>query len=122
VLADAQVSDALIGVAAVDHSGRFGDRQLIGALGWRPGDQIEVEVLPGAAALRRSPRGRFQVDTRGHVFLPVATRTVLGLPVGGRVVLLAVPGRNLLMIHPPGVVTALLAARYRMIAGAADDR
>lgn len=42
--------------------------------------------------------------------------------MGGRVVLLAVPDRDLLMIHPPGVITALLADRYCTIAGAADDR
>lgn len=123
VLSEPQVSDGLqLGMARIDHSGRFGDRQLIGALGWQPGDQIAVEVLPGAAVLRRGPHGRFQVDSRGHVFLPTATRIVLGVPMGGRVVLLAVPDRDLLMIHPPQVVSALLAARYPRISGAPDDR
>jgi hypothetical protein len=123
VLPEPRAPDGLLlGVAAIDHSGRFGDRLLITELGWQPGDQIDVEVLPGAAVLRRSPHGRFQVDSRGHVFLSTAIRTVLGVPVGGRVVLLAVPERNLLMIHPPQVVGALLAGRYPRITGAPDDR
>ncbi len=101
----------LIGVAAVDHSGRVGDRLLITALGWRPGDRTEVQMLPGAAMLRRSPHGRSQVDSRGHVFVPAAIRTLLDVPAGGRMVLLAVPDRDLLVIHAQSAVAALLAAR-----------
>jgi bifunctional DNA-binding transcriptional regulator/antitoxin component of YhaV-PrlF toxin-antitoxin module len=111
----------LLGVAAVDHSGRVRDQLLITALGWQVGDRTDVEVLPDAVVIRRSPRGRFHVDSRGHVFLPAATRTLLGVAVGGRVVLLAVLDRDLLMIHPPSVVTALLAARYPVIGGDPDD-
>lgn len=108
VLPEPRASDELLlGMATIDDSGRFGDRLLMTALGWRPGDQIEVEVLPGAAVLRRSAHGRFQVDSRGHVFLPTATRTVLGVSVGGRAVLVAVPDRDLLTIYPASVVTAL---------------
>jgi hypothetical protein len=32
----------LVGVAAIDHSGRLRDKALIAALGWRPGDRHTV--------------------------------------------------------------------------------
>ncbi|MFS8102085.1 hypothetical protein LFM09_33665 [Lentzea alba] len=106
-------SDLLLGTVKVDHSGRAGDRVLLDALGWQPGDRHDVRLIRHGAELYRSPAGRFRVDIRGNVFLPAATRTMLGIHSGDRIVLVASLSTNTLLVHPITVVTSLLAGLYR---------
>ncbi len=106
-------SDLLVAAAKVDHSGRVGDRVLLDALGWRPGDRHGVRLIRHGVELYRSPSGRFRVDARGNVFLAAATRNLLGVRSGDRVVLVAALNTKRLLIHPIAVVTALLANLYR---------
>jgi bifunctional DNA-binding transcriptional regulator/antitoxin component of YhaV-PrlF toxin-antitoxin module len=69
------------------------------------------------------PAGRFHVDSRGNVFLPAATRTVLGVHSGDRIVLVASPRTRTLLIYPVAVVASLLANLYReSAAGHTHDR
>lgn len=104
--------DLLLGVAAVSHSGRVRDQPLLDALGWTAGDLIAVEIRDSTLLLRRDPAGPYRINARGQVFLPAGARTLLGITANSRVALVAIPARNLLLVHPCVVVTALLAGFY----------
>lgn len=114
--------ELLLAMAKVDHSGRVGDRVVLGALGWQPGDRHDVRMIRHGAELYRSPAGRFHVDSRGNVFLPAATRALLSIQGRDRVVLVACAGAGTLRVHPVVVATALLAEFYQHPAGGPDVR
>jgi hypothetical protein len=100
------------GMAAVDHSGRVRDTVVFGVLGWEPGGRTEVGVRAEVLLMRRVQQGGAVIDARGRVFLPVAARAQLGIAVGERLLVVAVPDRDLLIVHRLSVVTALLAGHY----------
>lgn len=114
--------ELLLAVSRLDHSGRVGDHVLLTALGWNPGDRHDIHRTPHGAELYRSPAGRFRIDSRGNVFVPAATRKLLGLRSGDRVVLVALPRIGTLHLHSVGVVTSLLANLYRQSAGDPDAK
>lgn len=116
----ASASSLLVGMAAIDHSGRLRDKVLMSALGWRPGDRHSVDVSGRMAVLRLDPAGRFVIDSRGQVFLPAALRTLFSVGTGDRVVLVAAPGSGVLIVHSVAVVAELLAEFYAQAAGDAD--
>jgi hypothetical protein len=41
----------------MDSSGRVGDRAMIAALGWQPGDGLTVTAAAGVVTARRDPGG-----------------------------------------------------------------
>lgn len=100
------------GMAAVDHSGRVRDTVVFGVLGWEPGERTEVGVRAEALLVRRVLQCGAVIDARGRVFLPVAARAQLGIAVGERLLVVAVPERDLLIVHRLSVVAALLAGHY----------
>ncbi|WNV84753.1 hypothetical protein [Umezawaea sp. Da 62-37] len=101
-----------VAVSRIDHSGRVGDRHLIGDLGWQAGDCYNLTVSPDGATVSMDPSGDYRMDLRRHVFLPVATRQLLGIDVGDRLVLVACREQNRLTIHPVALVTELLRRHY----------
>ena len=109
-VAEPPAAPLVLGMAAVDHSGRVRDRLVLAALGWQPGDPTDVTVRPRALVLRRVTNGGVPIDARGRVFLPAGARALFGVTVDERVLLAADPGRGLLIVYPVRVVAALLAS------------
>lgn len=97
----------VLGLAAVDHSGRVRDRVVLAALRWGPGDRINTSVRENSLLLRRAESG-VSIDARGRVFLPLAARSLLGIAVDERVVLVGAPQQQRLIMYPTGVFTTLL--------------
>lgn len=116
------VDDMLVGIAAFDHSGRIRDRVLIEALGWKPGDPTAVCLGSDAAVIRRLAEGTYSVDRRGQVFVPAATRSMLGFGPRERAVLVALPRLGRLLVHPPAVLADLLVGHYGRNVELLDDR
>ncbi len=56
--------------------------------------------------------GQFAVGTRGEIAVPAPARTSAGLHRDTRVAIVAVPRRQVLIVHPPALLTGLLAAHY----------
>lgn len=100
----------LLAIARIDHSGRVGDRWLIEALEWQPGDRHEVRTLSNGIVVFATDTGRFSLNSRRHVFVPASVRSVLRLDAGARVVLVADLDQRTLTLYPMGVVASLLAA------------
>jgi hypothetical protein len=111
----------LVGVAAVSHSGRVRDQALFDALGWAPGDHLQLELLDALVLIRRTPTGTHQLNGRGQVFLPSAVRTLLGIADNERVLLAAIPDADLLIVHSCGIAAAALRAFYQGLPGFPED-
>lgn len=110
-----------LGITAVDRSGRVRDRVVLGALGWKPGERTLISVRARALLAHRVDRGGAMIDARGRVFLPVAARTQLAIEVDERLLLVAVPGRDLLIVHPLSVLATLLTDYYALDSRMLDD-
>jgi hypothetical protein len=99
-------------VARLDASGRFCSRSLLAALAWAPGHRVGLRVGVDAVVIASCAAGRQAVGRRGELTVPVAARMLAGLDVVAGVVLVAVPARDLLIVHPPALVARLLAGHY----------
>lgn len=111
-----------VAVSRIDHSGRVGDSRLIGDLGWQVGECYNLTVSSDGATVAMDPAGDYRMDLRRHVFLPVATRQLLGIGVGDRLVLVSYREQNSLTIHPVALVAELLRRHCATVPGANHDR
>ncbi|MEV7624105.1 hypothetical protein [Actinoplanes sp. NPDC089786] len=107
VLPLAQVACAL---SAVDRSGRVADRSVIRALGWRPGQILQIGVHRGMVVARAVAGAAGRVDRRGFLQLPLPVRRRCGLGAGDRLLLAADLDAGLLTGYPLPVLGQLLAA------------
>jgi hypothetical protein len=107
----------LLDVARLDASGRFTSRPLMRALGWAAGHRIGLQVRADAVVLTADPAGPLHIGGRGELAIPAPARTMVGLDHNRSVVLLAIPARATLIVHPPALVTALLAAYHARTPG-----
>ena len=85
------VGPVVVGVAAVDGSGRVRERTVLAALGWSHGDRLDIRIVRTIAVLHPAPHGRLRVDARDQIALPTGCRTTLGVRPGDRVILAARP-------------------------------
>ena len=90
--------------AQVDPSGRIHIRRLIDALGWRPGQQVSLDVIDGIVVIRLDPAGRSALGTRGTLVLPAAIRQMAGIDRGATVIAAADPAVPALFVHPQHTV------------------
>ncbi|GHG41760.1 MULTISPECIES: hypothetical protein [Amycolatopsis] len=107
-----RTSTVVYGLAAVDCRGRVAHHAVITALGWLPGIRLDIHESCGLLVLRPDAQGVFSVTNEGHLRLPAAVRHCCGPIPGDRVLLAADPGRDVLIVHPPAVLDALLAPRH----------
>jgi hypothetical protein len=110
---DAQAEPLLLDVARLDASGRFCSRSLLTALAWAPGRRVDLKIGVEAVVIGTCGAGRQTVGSRGELTLPISARTLAGLDADAQVVLVAVPTRDLLIVHPPALIARLLAEHYR---------
>ena len=102
----------MLDVARLDPSGRFTSRTVILALGWQPGQPVEISVIDRAVVFTAAAPGRLAVGGRGELAVPAPARVMAGMDRSRQVVLVAVPGHAALLVHPPALVAGLLAAYY----------
>jgi bifunctional DNA-binding transcriptional regulator/antitoxin component of YhaV-PrlF toxin-antitoxin module len=105
-------SPLLLGLAAINRSGRLSEQRLVSALGWAPGDRLATEATHDMIIIRRSADGPFTLDSRGQVFLPHGLQTLFSITTGDRVVLVAVPQHDMLIIHTISTIAGLIATYY----------
>lgn len=92
-------SSLLYGIATVDDRGRVTDQTLFRALGWGPGDRIDITVSADVLVIRTSEEGVFKLTGKGHLHIPAAVRRWCDLDTGDRVLLAAAPDHRLMVVH-----------------------
>lgn len=87
-------------IAAVDERGRIAERSVVRALGWCPGQRLQVGLFSTATlVLRPDPAGLFALARRGHIPLPIAARRWCHLQAADRGLLAATPEHDLLVLY-----------------------
>ena len=110
----------MVGVAAVDGSGRVRERGVLAALGWEHGESLEIRIVRGIAVVHAAPQGRLRVDERGQIALPGGCRAILGIEPGDRVVLVALAARGLALVCPTDVAAAWIRTGISDLPGLFD--
>ena len=121
-LREARAGCAVYGLARLDDRGRVADQVVMGALGWRAGTRLEMRECGGLVVVTADPRGVFRITEQGHLRVPAVVRHCCGLQAGDRVLLVADPGEELLAVHPPAALDAMIAAFHAGVLGGGDPR
>ncbi|RKE11106.1 hypothetical protein C8E86_6028 [Catellatospora citrea] len=112
----------VLAVARLDGSGRVSARPLLQALGWCPGQGVDIDVRHGRLAVTADPRGRYALDPRGLLALPAPLRRLCGLAAGGQVLLAALPAHHLLVVHRADELARLLHPAHQLMVGGHHGR
>ena len=101
----------LYGVGPVDASGRVKNSDIVRALGWQPGDKLEVIPGLGGIVIFSSPDGLFTVPFKPCIVIPAAARRIHNIQPGDHVLLAAAPEYSVVIVHTRQAVNEMLA-RY----------
>ena len=107
-LSEKRAGSAVYGLSTLATGGRIADRAIMAALGWEPGQRLEIRASRGLIAVFADAGGIFRVTTLRFLHLPVAARRWCELAEGDRVFLAAYPAGGLLVVHPPGSLDAVV--------------
>ena len=99
------------GVGPVDASGRVKNSEIVRALGWQPGDRLEVVPGLGGIVIFSSPDGLFTVPVKPCIVIPAAARRIHDIQPGDHVLLAAAPEYSVVIVHTRQAVNEMLA-RY----------
>lgn len=120
-LSEKRAGSAVYGLSTLATGGRIADRAIMAALGWEPGQRLEVRASRGLIAVFADVGGIFRVTTLRFLHLPVAARRWCGLAEGDRVLLVAYPEGGLLVVHPPGSLDAVVDRVHAEALRGGDD-
>ena len=101
----------LYGVGPVDASGRVKNGDIVRALGWQPGDKLEVVPGLGGIVIFSSPDGLFTVPVKPCIVIPAAARRIHDIQPGDHVLLAAAPEYSVVIVHTRQAINEMLA-RY----------
>jgi bifunctional DNA-binding transcriptional regulator/antitoxin component of YhaV-PrlF toxin-antitoxin module len=101
----------LYGVGRVDVSGRVSNQEIVRALGWRPGDRLEVILTLGGIVVLSSPEGLLSMSVKPYIVIPAAARRLHNIEAGDHVLLAAAPEYGFVVIHTRQAMNDMLA-RY----------
>ena len=110
----------LYGIGRVDASGRVVNHDIVSALGWHPGDALEVIAAHRAIVMRTSPDGLISVPQRPCIVIPMAIRRLRGIAAGDHVLLAAAPDHGVLIVHTLSDLDDMLASTTQRSRSPAD--
>jgi hypothetical protein len=111
----------LVATARMDGSGRIHERLLLRALGWEPGQRLEMDIAHGLVVVAATPTGPHMIDHRGALPLPAQLRHLSRIEPGPPLVLAAAVAAQVVVVHPAVVVAELLAAHYTSLLTSRGD-
>ncbi|WP_019819416.1 hypothetical protein [Saccharomonospora saliphila] len=107
----------VFGAALVDGKGRVSEGRVVRALGWQSGDRLTITVVDRSVLLHRRADGAFVMSATPYVTVPAAARARSGVRAGQRVLVAADVAHDVLVVHPPSAVAAMLAGYHAGLAG-----
>lgn len=99
-------------IGSVDASGRVVSQPVAPAVGWQPGDRLEVITVAGAIVFRASPDGPAAVPNRAGICLPAKVRHRHGIEPGDRVLLAAACEHAIVIVYPASAIDEMTAAYH----------
>lgn len=101
----------LYDILRVDVSGRIGNHEIVEALHWRPGDNLETFLTQGAIVIRVSADGLFRLPQRRRIIIPAAARRRYGIRPADRVLVAAAPDYGIVIVYPLSTLDEMIT-RY----------
>jgi bifunctional DNA-binding transcriptional regulator/antitoxin component of YhaV-PrlF toxin-antitoxin module len=101
----------LYDVGRVDVSGRISTRDIIRALGWQPGDKLDVISALGGIVVLSSPDGLLTMSAKPCILIPATARRLHNIETGDHVLLAAAPEYGIVIVHTRQAINDMLA-RY----------
>jgi hypothetical protein len=102
----------LYGIGRVDTSGRVTNREIIQALRWRPGDTLEMVLLPSAIVVRACPDGLLRVPRRPCIVIPGPARKLHRIEPGDHVLIAAAPAYDVVIVHTMSALDDMLTSYH----------
>lgn len=102
----------LVSTCRMDRSGRIHERLLLRALGWEPGDRVDMDTIHGIILIATTPTGLHTIDHRGAIKLPATLRRLCNINYGPPLVLAAAIPKQVMVVHPATMVARMLADHY----------
>jgi len=99
-------------LGSVDISGRVASLLVVTAVGWEPGDRLDLVIADGAIVFRRSSDGLWPVTQRPRICIPAHARHQLGISQGDQVLLAAAPAHSLLIVYPAGALNEMITSYH----------
>jgi len=90
----------LYDIGRVDDSGRIASNDIINALHWQPGSELDVILTPRTIVIRAAPGGLFTVPRRPRIVIPPHARRAHDIKPGNQVLLAAAPDHGLVIVYP----------------------
>ncbi|HEX6347550.1 AbrB/MazE/SpoVT family DNA-binding domain-containing protein [Umezawaea sp.] len=110
----------LYGMATLDRGGRFGDRRMMRALGWRSDEHLDVALVRDVVLIRPDEEGLFRVPPGLLAVVPAPVRHWCALSPGDRVLLVADLERGVLAVHTTTTLDRLVLAHHARVFGGDD--
>lgn len=105
-------------IAALDERGRIAEQSVVHALGWAPGERLQIGLVSATAvAVQPHAAGMFTLVRRGHIPLPVTARRWCHLQAGDRVLLAAAPDRGVLIVYTMSALDSMITAFHSPTGG-----
>lgn len=104
-------------IGRIDESGKVPAAQVLDALEWHAGDRVAVAVQRGVAIVRRDVNGPVAISKRRALIIPSAVRRACGILAPDTLLLAAAVDYDVVFVHPPSIVDAMMALYHRSVDG-----
>lgn len=98
----------LYGIGRVDASGRVAGRDIVHAVGWKPGDRLELQLTTHAIVIYASASGLLTMPPTQRLVIPVTARRHCAIDPGDHVLLAAAPEHGVVIVHPLSALDDML--------------
>nr|BFE56348.1 hypothetical protein GCM10020063_008740 [Dactylosporangium thailandense] len=102
-------------VSTIDNRGRAAETSVVGLSGGVAGTRLHVREQGRLIVAGLDEQGVFQISRTGHLLIPVAVRRWCGLRPGDRILLAGDPDRNMVVVHPPEAIDAMVEQLHAIL-------
>jgi hypothetical protein len=107
----------LYGMSKIDASGRISDRPIVRALGWSPGQPLDIREVSRAVVICSDPDGPYALTDRPCAAVPAILRVRCGLLSGCRAFLAAAPEHGVLVVHSLAALDEMVLRYHASLRG-----
>jgi hypothetical protein len=112
LLAPPRAGSLVYGMGKIDTWGVVSNRDTVQALGWAPGDRLQIALVGGSVVVHRDPAGVFAMGPKPYLVLPAAVRHRSGVRPGEPVLVAADPRHDVLVVHPLAALDSMIATYH----------
>jgi hypothetical protein len=120
LLSSPRVGSLVYGMGKIDTWGVVSNRDTVQALGWAPGDRLQIALVGRSVVVHRDPAGVFAIGPKPYLVLPATVRHRSGVCPGERVLLAADPHHDVLVVHPLAALDTMITLYHTSLTTGGD--